>query len=104
LPTTGAYLTFHLFSPAIGCVDYDWAIKSHIYRQLTQIVRSWQVFNSFLLQKAVCGITLVRQIAFAIMPLCILIREFKMPWIAFGTMVVTSMFLKANWFDRLPAD
>jgi len=59
-----------LFSPAIGCVDYDWAIKSHIYRQLTQIVRSWQVFNSFLLQKAVCGI----------------------------------MFLKANWFDRLPAD
>ncbi len=49
-------------------------------------------------------VAVVWQTTLAIIPLALIIRQYKMLSIAFATMLITSIFLKINWFDKLSSD
>lgn len=40
----------------------------------------------------------------AVMPICIVTRQFQTLWSAFGVFVVTSLVLKINWYDKLETE
>lgn len=50
------------------------------------------------------AVGIVWQTTFAVMPLAIIIRQYKLLWLSIATLLVTSIYLKANWFDKLERD
>lgn len=50
------------------------------------------------------AVGIVWQITLTLVPIYLVIREFKPMWVAIGVLVVTSVFLKKNWYDKLESD
>ena len=44
---------------------------------------------------------IIWQMSLTVMPIFLVIREYKSMWIGFGVFLLTSLILKFNWFDRL---
>lgn len=50
------------------------------------------------------AVGIVWQITLVTIPLYTVLRDMKGLWISLGVLLVTSLFLKRNWFDRLPKE
>ena len=50
------------------------------------------------------AVGIVWQLTFTIIPIFLVIREFKPMWITIAVLAVTTVFLKKNWYDKLQAD
>lgn len=50
------------------------------------------------------AVGIVWQLTFTIIPIFLVIREFKPMWITVAVLVVTTVFLKKNWYDKLQVD
>ena len=50
------------------------------------------------------GIGIIWQLSLAIIPIYFIIREYKSMWITVCVTVVTSVFLKFNWYNKLESD
>jgi len=44
------------------------------------------------------------QLTFTVIPIFLVLREFKPMWITVAVLVITSIFLKKTWYDKLQAD
>ena len=64
------------------------------FRTNTDCVRDWI--------NVVVGI--VWQITLTLTPIYLVIREFRAMWVTIGVLVVTSVFLKKSWYDKLETD
>jgi solute:Na+ symporter, SSS family len=50
------------------------------------------------------GVGIIWQLSLAIIPIYFIIREHKAMWITIGVTVITSVFLKFNWYNKLEKD
>ena len=50
------------------------------------------------------SVGIIWQLSLAIIPIYFIIREYKAMWITIGVTVVTSVFLKFNWYNKLEKD
>jgi Na+/proline symporter len=49
------------------------------------------------------AVGIVWQLTLTLIPIYLVLREFKPMWVTIGILVVTSAFLKKNWYDKLEA-
>jgi Na+/proline symporter len=50
------------------------------------------------------AVGIIWQLTFTVIPIFLVIREFKPMWITVAVLAVTTVFLKKNWYDKLQAD
>lgn len=50
------------------------------------------------------AVGIVWQMPLAVIPIFLVIREYKAMWISIAVLLVTSIFLKKNWYDKLETD
>jgi len=50
------------------------------------------------------AVGIVWQLMFTLIPIYLVIREFRQLWLCVAVMAVTSVFLKKNWYDKLEED
>jgi hypothetical protein len=48
-----------------------------------------------------CTVGIVWQTMFVLIPIYLVIKDFRKMWISVAVLVVTSIFLKFNWIDKM---
>jgi hypothetical protein len=51
-----------------------------------------------------CAVAIIWQIPLWTIPIYVVFRSWKALWISVGVLLVTSVFLKLNWFNKLEKD
>ena len=81
-----------------------WGLWHPIHLKVLRSNPIFDVRSSFARDMTNVAVGIVWQTTFAVMPLAIIIRQFKLLWISIAILLVTSIYLKANWFDKLEKD
>jgi Na+/proline symporter len=78
-----------------------WGFWKPIYQKIKQTEPDFKRNNNFGRDMFNSLTGIIWQMGLTVAPIFLVIREYTFMWLAFGTIAVTSVILKFNWFDRL---
>jgi Na+/proline symporter len=78
-----------------------WGFWKPIYQKIKQTEPDFKRNNNFGRDMFNSLTGIIWQMGLTVAPIFLVIREYTYMWLAFGTIAVTSLILKFNWFDRL---
>jgi Na+/proline symporter len=79
-----------------------WGFWGPVRKKIAAEEPSFQGNTTFRRDMANCAVGIVWQVALSAMPVFLVIREIRSFWISLVVVVVTSVVLKLNWYDKLP--
>ncbi len=81
-----------------------WGFWGPIYRKVVAEDPTFSRNTAFLRDMVNVAVGIVWQLPLAIIPIYLLIGEYRAMWISIAVLVATSVFLKFNWYDKLEPD
>lgn len=78
-----------------------WGFWKPIYKKIRQTEPDFKSNNNFGRDMFNSLIGIIWQMGLTVAPVFLVIREYTNMWLALGTVAVTSIVLKFNWFDKL---
>ncbi len=78
-----------------------WGFWKPIYQKIKQTEPDFKRNDNFGRDMFNSLTGIIWQMGLTVAPIFLVIREYTFMWLAFGTIAVTSVILKFNWFDRL---
>jgi len=82
-----------------------WGFWKPVYQKLLGKYPKLKANTNFRRDAFNVAIGIVWQLTLNVIPICLVIRQFKTMWISIGVLVVTSVIMKFTWYDKLgPGD
>jgi SSS family solute:Na+ symporter len=78
-----------------------WGLWKPIYEKVKKEDPDFQKNKDFSRDMVNVVVGIIWQMTFVLIPIYLLIRQFTGMWINIGLLLVTSIFLKFNWYDKL---
>jgi hypothetical protein len=78
-----------------------WGFWGPVYRGLLEKHPKLKANTDFGRDAFNVGIGIVWQLMLNVIPICLVIRQFKTMWISIGVLAVTSVIMKFTWYDKL---
>jgi hypothetical protein len=87
------------------CTVRPWGFWGPVYDKLIRKYPNLQKNTNFGRDAFNVAVGIVWQLTLNIIPICIVIRQFRTMWISVAVLVVTSVIMKFTWYDKLgPGD
>jgi len=82
-----------------------WGFWNPVYQRMARENPNLQTNTSFARDAFNVGVGIIWQLTLNIIPICLVIRQYRTMWISVVVLVVTSAIMKFTWYDRLgPGD
>ncbi len=82
-----------------------WGFWKPVYQKLLAKYPKLKANTNFRRDAFNVAIGIVWQLTLNVIPICLVIRQFKTMWISIGVLAVTSVIMKFTWYDKLgPGD
>jgi len=82
-----------------------WGFWKPVYDKLVRKHPNLEPNKNFRRDAFNVSIGIVWQLTLNIIPICIVIRQYKTMWISVAVLVITSIIMKFTWYDKLgPGD
>jgi len=82
-----------------------WGFWKPVYRKLLSKYPKLKANTNFRRDAFNVAIGIVWQLTLNVIPICLVIRQFRTMWTSIGVLAVTSIIMKFTWYDKLgPGD
>ncbi len=81
-----------------------WGFWGPVYAKVIKEDPSFKRNTNFFRDMFNCGVAIIWQIPMWVIPIYVVFRSWKALWISIGVLLVTSVILKFNWYDKLEDD
>jgi SSS family solute:Na+ symporter len=81
-----------------------WGFWGPVYKKVAAEDPNFEKNRAFARDMVNVAVGMAWQLPLAVIPIFLVIREYKAMWISVAILVVTSIFLKFNWYDKLEPD
>ena len=81
-----------------------WGFWKPVYEKVVKENPGFRRNTNFKRDMVNISVGIVWQLMLCLIPIYIVIRQFKAMWISVFVLVVTSLFLKKNWYNKLEED